>query len=442
MLSFDPFALDRDIARAARTARRFRRALREDPKRADEERPLERLRSVAGKTRFDEVSAMPEGDPMREPLRRWVFELALLRIAHEPILREARLWHEEIARIEQPEKLVTSPRELLARARRERIPAKRRGWIDALASVAPRMAQASKERDEALVEIASRMGVSDPWSMRLPQDRAFITQLARELLERTDDLASQLFGRAGDLSGWIELVLARDVRGSWPRSAGRFVEALFDRTPLVAGLSLDTGPMPEALGASSLIRALARFGAAHARAAAPRGRPFVLANDPSDLAPLRRGALFGSLLADPIFLRRSVGLSRDEAKEAGRILARTLLGALRLEAARTVAGDARTSPRDLEELFARALGIEWPPSLAHVLPRASFEAPARLLAGLLAASEREGLIDRFDEDWFRNPHALQYLREDDPGLNPADLDPKALGELPGRLSKALEALSA
>lgn len=441
MLAFDPFALDRDIAHGARAARKLCRALRQGSPRAEEAHSLTQLRSVAGKTRFDAVSSMPEGDPFREPLRRWIFRLALLRIAREPIFREARAWHEKSALIEHPETLVASPHERLARILRERVPAKRAAWIDALGKIAPQLSQAAKERDEALLEIASRMGAPDPWALRLPCDRSLVVELARDFLDATDDLASELLGSAGDFSGWIELVLARDVRGSWPVRTGRFVEQVFDRTPLVAGLSIDTGPMPEALGASSFVRALARFGSAHARAAAPREKPFVLAHDPSDLVPLRRGALFGSLLADPVFLRRIVGLSRDEARQSARILARSLLGAVRLEASRVLANDARTPARDVEELHSRALGIPWPPSLANVLPKASLEAPVRFLAALVATSERDELIHRFDEDWFRNPHALEHLREDDRALTPSPLVADALAELPARLSKALQILS-
>ena len=56
-MAFDPFALDRDIARGARAARRFLRALRRDLPSAEMDHPLAPLRWVAGKTTFDEVSA-------------------------------------------------------------------------------------------------------------------------------------------------------------------------------------------------------------------------------------------------------------------------------------------------------------------------------------------------------------------------------------------------
>lgn len=443
MLSLDLFALDRDIARGVRAVRAFHRALRRDLPRAEEDHPLASVRWVSGQTSFDEISKLQPDDPLREPLRRWIFHLALVRIAREPTLRVARAWHEESLRLERPEPLQTSPRDLVGRILRERVLAKRALFIEGLSAGAPRLSQIQKDRDEALVEIASRLGVEDPWSMWLGFSHAESQALARDLLDRTEDLAGQLFAGANDPSDFLELLLARDVKGSFPQRTGRWVEPLFLRTPLLAGLSIDPGRMPEALGASSFVRALARFGAAYTRAALPREAPFVLANDPADLHPQRRGALFASLLAEPVFLQRAMGLSRDEARAAKRVVARSILGSLRFEAARTLSGDARTPAGDVEDLLSRASFVEWPRPLAHVLPRASFLAPVRLIAAISAAEDRLAMIQRFDEDWFRNPHALRHLREEDGTLAPRALDAEDLRNrcLPRLASTLLEAAS-
>lgn len=438
MLSFDPFALDRDIARGAQSSRTFFRSLRRDFPQAEAAHPLQNLRAVSGKTAFDKLASMPETDPLREPLRRWVFALALLRIAREPTLRAERLFHQPTIRLD-PETF-TSPAQLVHRILAEPSLPKRRSLLRELEAASGEIPLAVKERDEALVEIASRMGVPDMWALLLPIDHALVLDLAREFLELTDDLAGQILGPAEDFAGLVELLLARDVRGSWPARPERFVEQLFDRSQLVEGLRIDPGPMPRALGASSLMRALARFGAAYARAAAPREAPFVLAHDPSDLSPLRRGALFASLIADPVFLRRSLNLSRDEAQDAGRIVAKTILGTLRLEATRALAQLAKTAAGDLEELYSRAFALPWSPKLAHLLPRGSFRSPSTFLAGLLAASCRDQLIHRFDEDWFRNPHGLRHLREEDGTLSPLTLDPSELRALPRQLATTLERL--
>jgi len=154
--------------------------------------------------------------------------------------------------------------------------------------------------------------------------------------------------------------------------------------PFLDGLELDLGPTPAPLGASSYARALARFGAAYARAAISTGRPFVLASDPSDVHPMRRGALFGSLLVDAVFLRRKLGLSRDAASRAARSVAATVLASVRLDAVRTLVDFATTSASAIEEAASDALNVHVPASLAGLLPRPDGRAPSRLLGVLLA----------------------------------------------------------
>lgn len=441
MLPFDPLSLDRDLARGARAARAFCRDLRHDLARAEQEHPLEPVRWVAGKTTFEALAELPPSDPMRDALRRWVFALAIVRIAREPLLVASRSWHARTIRVERPEPALLDARDVVARLLRERSSDRRRLLLDALASDAPRIARAERDRDEAEGEIASRMGVGSLRAMRLPCDPEKVDELARLVLASTGDLARSTFS-GGTLADGIARVVARDVEGSWPVHFARFVESAFAATPLAHGVPLDPGAFPAALGASSLARALARFGAAYARAAAPADAPFALAHDPTDVHPLRRGALFGALAADPTFLRRALGLSRDAARSASRALAATLLAAVRLEAARTLVGDARTGARDATDALAAALHLDVPLPLAHVLPRTEPRAPARLLAALLATGDRAAMIERFDEDWFRNPHGLRDLRERDGTLAPFTVDAVALREAPKALASSLEALLA
>lgn len=424
MLPFDPLALDRDLSRGARASRHFLRALEHDLPLAEQDLPFAGIRWVSTKTTFDALSRLEASDPLRDPFRRWVFVLALVRIAREPLLLRARAFHEETIRLERPAPTQTSARDLILRILRERSLDARALWIEGLSQAAPRITSASRACQEAFVEIARRLGVDDPWSMWLGFEHREAQGLARDLLIETEDLAGQLFGGTLSVSAWLELALAREVKGSWPTRPERLLPSLFGGTPLWEGLDIQPGAMPEILGASSLVRAFARFGAAYAEAAAPRGGLFALRHDPRGLRPLRRGALFGSLLAEPVFLRRMLGLSRDEARQSARALARSLLGAVRLEAARTLS--FTTAIGDLEELHSVALHAAWPLSLASVLPRSSPWAPLRLVAALEAARDRAWLIDRFDEDWFRNPHALRHLREEDGTLAPAEVDPEAL----------------
>jgi hypothetical protein len=67
--------------------------------------------------------------------------------------------------------------------------------------------------------------------------------------------------------------------------------------------------------------------------------------------------------------------------------------------------------RAYPELTHAALGVELPPSLVGIVftPRAG---DAQRLAGLLLAFELGArLVETHDEDWFRNPRAIEELRE-------------------------------
>src|SRR5205823_5153249 len=161
------------------------------------------------------------------------------------------------------------------------------------------------------------------------------------------------------------------------------------------GLSVDLGPMPAPLGASSFARGLARFGSAYARAAvASGGGWFVQRSDPSELHPLRRGALFASLLIDPLFLRRKLGLSRDASREAARALATAALASMRLAASQTQVDFALAQAERIEEATSEALRVSVGQGLSGVLPRPDGFAGERLVAALLANDDRETLRDR------------------------------------------------
>src|SRR5262249_20659453 len=154
-----------------------------------------------------------------------------------------------------------------------------------------------RELEQARLEITSRFGFSDPFDIASPYDKPALSEAARDLLAGSSDLAKSFFAGVEDLAALSGLWVARDVRGEWPQNlSARWLSDLFAGTPLLAGLSLDIGPLPKPNGASSFARALSRFGAAYARAAAGRDRPFVLAHDATSAHPMRRGALFSALL--------------------------------------------------------------------------------------------------------------------------------------------------
>ena len=169
------------------------------------------------------------------------------------------------------------------------------------------------------------------------------------------------------------------------------------------------------LGATSFARGLAAFGEAFGELAASSTPPFVLTRPMVDLRPLRIGALLGGLAGEAVFARRVLGLGPGPARDHARTFARAAVAGGRLGAAAVRTRRSLLPPRDdLDDRFcdetARAWGEPLPAELAGVLPRITEATPARFAAGLLAALDRSRMIERFDEDWYRNPRAAEALR--------------------------------
>jgi hypothetical protein len=438
MEELDPSRLDRDIARAARAERAWRRLLRADAERAAADAWYEPVRHVTTRTTFAAVSELGPSDPLRDPFLRWIRRLALTRIAARPLVDAAMMRQRASTELEAPERGTVSARDLVHRALADREPVRRAMWLDALGAVAPAVLAAEKRVRESEVEIASRLGAPDA-SQFVPWDREALAAEARALLARTADLASSLFGSCEDLSRLLGDLVARDVPGVWPRAPdARWLFDLFRGTPLLEGLSLDMGPTPRSLGASSFARGLARFGAAYARAAVLRGASFAAQSDPSDAHPMRRGALFASLLFDPLFLRKKLGMSRDAAEKIARRVAASAVAQRRLDATRTLFDFATAAPSEIEEAASDAFKVRVPREWAGVLPRPDERASAALAGVLSAIRDRDELRARFDEDWFANPRALAFLREIDASPRPFRLPAVTLAGAADALARSFE----
>ena len=263
---------------------------------------------------------------------------------------------------------------------------------------------------------------------------------ARDFLAKTADLVSSLFAEREDLAGLLGDLVAREVPGVWPRAPdGRWLFDLFRATPLLDGLALDLGPTPRSLGASSFVRGLARFGAAYARSAVVQSGAFVVANDPSDAHALRRGALFASLLLDPVFLRKKMGLSREAAAKTARHLA---CARARPRAAR---GDANAldfataAPGEFEEAASDALKVRVP---QRVRRRAPSPRPARPCSAGRRARSLPTIARTCEATSTRigstNPRAMSFLRETDASPRPFHLPAEGLRGAADRLAKNLE----
>lgn len=415
--------LGREVEAAAKAVRDARARIRRGE--ADDERnPLDRLRRASSKATWRELGEHARaGDPRGElaiAVRAWVHALTLDRVLWADEARLAAAWRAESIQIDDSDlaRTTTSPRAALARMLGEADPRRRSLWARVVERGATAVSDAARLLAERRAE-ATRLLGADADALEIPCERSAIEGAASDLLARTSPLLTERFA---SFASAIAASLGRELGAGWPaRLTRRWLEELVRPTGLADGLRLDLDPLPRPLGASSFARALASFGAALADADGPRAAPFALARPPFDLRRARRAALFGGLVADPCFGARALGLGRDRARDQARGVARALLLTLRLDAARVLLRGALLLPAGpradlLEERTAVALGAPIPPALAGVVPRLGPDDPTRFAGALLAAVDRRSLVERFDEDWFRSPHAARAIREEDADL--------------------------
>jgi hypothetical protein len=135
----------------------------------------------------------------------------------------------------------------------------------------------------------------------------------------------------------------------------------------------------------------------------------------STAAPFALGALLSGLLLDGAFLALRVGCDRKHAADLARALALRQLFALRARAAafrvgteveRGVSGAAWYELH--RDAMTRAAGAAWPAGFAARDADGS-RAGAALRGAARAERLRRMLVDRFDEDWWRNPRSADAL---------------------------------
>jgi hypothetical protein len=372
-------------------------------------------RAVSSKTVFDDLSELGD-EPLAVALRRWVGWLTIRRvtIADERRIAEQRALARHLAPAGEANVSVADLVRQVACAG----PDVQR-WLDALLRAGGASRDAVVILAERRGEAARRLGVPDLGDVEHPPlSRATVKVAAERVLDATEAAFAAEHAH-GDATATLAAGLGREAGEGWPARIGeRWVRDLF-RGPLLDGTSLALPPMPAPLGASSFARALAALGAEHARVDVGTGAPFCLCRDPDDSLHHARAALFASLVAEPAFHRRKLGLGAPRAVGEARKVARASLVWVRLAAARALAWQTLSSSESwsnrastIAELFERALGGPLPRDLVGVLPRLGFDAGTALIGVVLAPVARESLRERFDEDWFDNPRAHEALRHE------------------------------
>jgi len=406
----DPFHVDRKLAEAAGAWLAWRRALRGG---AGRDHRFERLGAFASHELVLELRAAGSaGDPLAPSLAAWAHRLHLEHGTLELVAGRERALRSERHALSTPEPGKFTLRELLDAALADTKGA-RQSVLAALSASSGAVDDFELERWERRIQLSNALGDTGADGAALPSPVA--EARARTFLEATDELMSEL--GAKDLSTLIELALGRGSVASWPaRLTGRSLAGLFDEAKWLDHVAFEFDELPRPLGASSHLRGLVAFGGAFASALAPAKLPFVVAHEPFDLRGATFGALFALVPFGESFARRKLDVPRARLSEHRRVLARAMLVGARALALRvllrapTLAG-RRALTEAYPELVFRVLGVELPARAASVLFRSRISDPERFL-GLLAGAERVERLQRtHDEDWYRNPRAVDELRE-------------------------------
>ncbi len=414
----DPLALDRDIRRAAGRWRRWRRDLRAIARGTASStleelgNPLALSRDVTGQTAFGEISERPDGDPLRQPLLRWVYRLAEQRINAAAILADCEARYAVQHAVQQPEATQLSVGDMLRRGYAHTD--LREAWLVAVASFGQAAARQHQVLWERRQEIASRMSLDAPDAIELPSGNPDAVADAAVAGSQTLWDAVQPNG----LTDLLEKSLGRAATHGWPgRLTPASLAGLLRGNVLLQHVNIDLGLLPATWGGASFLRGLARLGAAVHDGLAPRDQPFVVAFDPYGLDRSTLGATLAMLPLTKPFARRTLGLSGNAVSDhlrsvAFSILLELRLAAIRVRLRRSALRGAQAFMGAAVEQSETVLNCPVRPELAGLLPRVRVDAPHRLLALCMAARRHHQFREAYDDDWYRDPRAAEQLREE------------------------------
>jgi hypothetical protein len=406
---FHPIEVDRQLSRAWHSWVSWKLGPR-PPGDEDDAHPLAAYRSVTGLALFRRLGEMPESDPLRAPLRRWVYRLAEQRINQPALSALAHERHRESHHPDMPGRVSVNFRSMLTRALTDA--PRRDAWTHVLLQHAPPVSGRAVELWQRRREVARRMGLAQPADIEAPLPDA--VGLADTLAAVTRERVAEL--ELGSLAGYFERALGADVPAAWPaRLSPRRMLDYFREGDLLRSLDLRVAPLPASLGAASFGRALGQLGAAWYEALAPTDQPFVIAHDPYGLGRHEAAALLSLLPLNARFARRHLDVSARAWPDVQRRLAQLWLldlavAALRVRLRRHALGSEQGFREAYAELTSRDLTLSLPRTSAGALFPLGVEDEQALLGKLLAPSRVEGLIAAHDEDWFRNPRAIEQLR--------------------------------
>jgi hypothetical protein len=403
MRELSPFELDRELARVVPRVRAAYRSLH-----TGNEVTL----------RVPDVLLDPEtlarvaddgSDPIAAPLLRWLYWLELMHGALGREGERVRRYRVERHALDTPLSGHFSWRELLGHALRDAD--RRPALLEVLLERGDALRDAGTRLYELRAELPIFAGQGRP-ELELPCPE--IAEVAGAFLQTTRDAFSSLEVRS--LDDLLEVGLAHAAADGWPRQLSlRTLNDLLGSKDWLSGLELHPGDLPAAIAPASFARGLLRLGSAWTEALAPASQPFSIAHDPFGLSRATPGALLAGLLTNPTFLKRQLSLGKERGSAHARALGQSALAFARGLALRVLQGAAALEgPEALREAFAEhgtnALGFELAPETAGLLFRPRVGDAQRFSGMLLAASRASELSEDYDEDWHRNPRAVEQVR--------------------------------
>jgi len=398
-----PFELDRELARTVPRARAAYRALHTG------RQVRLSVPDVLSDPETLEGLASEKSDPIAAPLVRFLYWLELMQRALPREGERLRRYRAEHHALDKPLSGHFTWRELLGHALRDS--ARRPALLEVLLARGDDLRDAGTRLFELRAELPSFGGRSRA-ELELPHPE--IAEHARNFLKASGDAFGSL--ELGSLADVLELGLAAEAADGWPRQLSlRSLHDLLGSTDWLSGLRIDLGQLPAPLSAASFTRGLLRLGSAWCEALAPAGQPFSIAHDPFGLARASAGALFAGLPLSPAFLKRQLGLGKEDCASHPRALSQCALLFARQLALRVLqdapALDGSSALRNaFSEQAALAFGFEVAPEAAGLLFRPRLGDAQRLAGVFLAAAHAVELADDHDEDWYRNPRAIEQLR--------------------------------
>lgn len=409
MLNAEPPIWDRQIRILAEFNDKYELKLRTDPDSADPSGPYVGVPPITERAAFARLRELPEDLPLRTPMLRWAYRLTDARVNAATRLQIARYWRSESVHIESPLRTSTTRSNLLIQALSDS--RGRSYWLSALQNQLDRAAEVTSDLWQRREELAKRGGFQGLSSVLDPI--ADMGALIDKWVALSADNDSDRW--PPEMSVLIDLTLANDAGRGWPaRISAQSIAGLLGESAWTRNMSLREPEWPRLIGPTSYLRAIHCLGQELARAWAPVSHPFVIANEPWRLSEYKLGWLLASIAINENWQRHVLRLRRDHARSQTRALARSVIQTsrnlcLKLQLRNAAAESAGALRSAFLEGAVSVLGFELPEVFAGQLPRIKFDDAQHLLGLWLGLSDQVGLIQDYDEDWYRNPRAIETV---------------------------------